>query len=198
MRCDWAIYNPLLQKYHDEEWGVPVHDDQLLFEHLALDIFQAGLSWLTILNKRKNFRIAFENFAIDTVAGFGDMKINELIANQAIIRNHQKIEAVITNARCIIEIQKDYGSFDAYIWQFTGGQTIHNAYKKITDLPANTPQSDAMSRDLRKMGFRFTGSTICYAFMQATGMVNDHLTGCFRYKPILEMNPYNQKNSPAE
>jgi len=184
MRCDWAKNNSLLQKYHDEEWGTPVHDDQLLFEHFTLDVFQAGLSWLTILNKRENFRKAFEQFSIEKVAGFDDQKINELIQNPTIIRNYQKIEAAITNAKCILEIQKQYRSFDRYIWQFAGGKPIHNAFEKLSDLPANSPQSDSMSRELRKKGFKFVGSTICYAFMQAVGMVNDHLTGCFRYEAI--------------
>jgi DNA-3-methyladenine glycosylase I len=188
MRCDWARYNPLMQKYHDEEWGVPVHDDQLLFEHLTLDVFQAGLSWQTILNKRENFREAFDGFSIEKVAAYDQSKIDELLKNQGIIRNGQKIDAAITNARCVIKIQKEFGSFDTYIWQFTGGQPLHNAFEKISDLPANSPQSDAMSRDLRKRGFKFTGSIICYAFMQATGMVNDHLVGCFRYPPILKLS----------
>ncbi len=181
MRCEWANYNQLLEKYHDEEWGVPVHDDQLLFEHLTLDVFQAGLSWLTILKKRENFREAFDQFSIEKIAGYGNEKINELTKNQSIIRNHQKIDAAITNARCVLELQKEFETFDHYIWQFTDGKTIHNNFEKLTDLPANSPQSEAMSRDLRKRGFKFTGSTICYAFMQATGMVNDHLISCFRY-----------------
>jgi len=188
MRCDWARYNRLMQKYHDEEWGVPVHDDQLLFEHLTLDVFQAGLSWQTILNKRENFREAFDQFSIEKVAAYGKKKIDELVQNQGIIRNYKKIEAAITNANCIIELQKEYGSFDRYIWQFSEGKTIHNAFEKLTDLPANSPNSDAMSRDLRKRGFKFTGSTICYAFMQAVGMINDHLTGCFRYQPIIQLS----------
>ena len=188
MRCDWARYNPLMQKYHDEEWGVPVHDDQLLFEHFTLDVFQAGLSWQTILNKRENFRKAFDGFSIEKVAEYNKVKIEGLMQNPGIIRNSQKIDAAITNARCVIEIQKEYGSFDAYIWQFTSGKTLHNTHEKLSDLPANSPQSDAMSRDLRKRGFKFTGSTICYAFMQATGMVNDHLTECFRYQPILQLS----------
>ncbi len=188
MRCDWARYNQLMQKYHDEEWGVPVHDDQLLFEHLILDVFQAGLSWQTILNKRENFRIAFDQFSIDKVAAYGKKEIDELVQNQGIIRNYKKIDAAITNANCIIKLQKEYRSFDRYIWQFTEGKTIHNAFEKLTDLPANSLNSDAMSRDLRKRGLKFTGSTICYAFMQAVGMVNDHLTGCFRYQPIVQLS----------
>jgi len=188
MRCDWARYNRLMQKYHDEEWGVPVHDDQLLFEHLTLDVFQAGLSWQTILNKRENFREAFDQFSIEKVAAYGKKKIDELVQNQGIIRNYKKIEAAITNANCIIELQKEYGSFDRYIWQFSEGKTIHNAFEKLTDLPANSPNSDAMSRDLRKRGFKFTGSTSCYAFMQAVGIINDHLTGCFRYQPIIQLS----------
>ena len=188
MRCDWARYNQLMQKYHDEEWGVPVHNDQLLFEHLILDVFQAGLSWQTILNKREQFREAFDEFSIEKIADYNHKKIDELTKNPGIIRNYQKIEAAIANAKCVLEIQKEFGSFDTYIWQFTGGTTIHNHFEKLTDLPANSPQSDAMSRDLRKRGFKFTGSTICYAFMQAVGMFNDHLTSCFRYEPIVNLS----------
>ena len=184
MRCEWARNNELLQKYHDEEWGVPVHDARLLFEHLVLDIFQAGLSWLTILKKRDYFRVAFDGFSIEKVAAYQEKKIEELITNPNIIRNRQKVEAAICNAKLILEIQKKYGSFDRFIWQFTEGKTIHNSFVKDSDLPANSPQSDAMSRELRKMGFKFLGSTICYAFMQATGMVNDHVTSCFRYREL--------------
>jgi len=184
MRCDWAKNNPLLQKYHDEEWGVPVHDDRVLFEHLSLDVFQAGLSWLTILNKRDNFREAFDHFEIEKVALYGKEKIEELISNPGIIRNRMKVEATIENANCILALQKEYGSFDKFIWQFTGGITIQNSFEKQSDLPAISPESDAMSRELRRFGFKFLGSTICYAFMQATGMINDHVTSCFRYKAL--------------
>jgi len=184
MRCDWAKNNPLLQKYHDEEWGVPVHDDRLLFEHLSLDVFQAGLSWLTILNKRENFRNAFDNFEISKVSLYDKNKVEELINNPGIIRNRMKVEATIENANCVLSLQKEYGSFDRFIWQFTKGTSKHNSFEKQSELPAVSAESDAMSRELRRLGFKFLGSTICYAFMQATGMINDHITSCFRYSAI--------------
>ena len=184
MRCNWSTSNPLMIKYHDEEWGVPVHDDQLLFEHLTLDGFQAGLSWQTVLNKRENFRNAFDNFDLSKVAKYNQDKINELLENNGIIRNRQKIEAAINNATKILEIQEDSGSFDSYIWSFTKGRTIQNNFNKMSDLPATSQVSDAMSKSLRARGFKFVGSTICYAFMQAIGMVNDHITSCFRFQQI--------------
>jgi DNA-3-methyladenine glycosylase I len=184
MRCEWSVTDPLLQLYHDTEWGVPVHNDRLLFEHLALDSFQAGLSWLTILKKRGNFKDALNNFSIEKIAAYDNKKIDELLSNQGIIRNRSKIEAVINNARHVMEVQNEFGSFDHYIWQFVNYQTIHNSWKTLQELPATSPESDAMSKELKKRGFKFTGSTICYAFMQATGMVNDHLASCFRYKEI--------------
>jgi DNA-3-methyladenine glycosylase I len=184
MRCDWAIHNKLMQQYHDEEWGSPVHDDRLLFEHLSLDCFQAGLSWQTILNKREGFRAAFDNFDIAKVASYGDTKIQSLLSDVSIIRNTMKIDAIICNAKLILEIQKEYGSFDKYIWQFSSGKTIQNMHIKQYEIPAYSDISDAMSRDMRKKGFKFTGTTICYAFMQATGIVNDHLKSCFRFKEL--------------
>ncbi len=184
MRCDWSVQNPLMIKYHDEEWGVPVHNDQELFEHLSLDSFQAGLSWQTVLNKRDNFREAFDNFDIHKVAQYSQEKVSLLLENKGIIRNRQKIEAAINNANKVIEIIEEYGSFDRYIWGFTQGQTLHNSFKFMSDIPATSDASDAMSKSLRAKGFKFVGSTICYAFMQATGMVNDHVTSCFRYQKL--------------
>jgi len=184
MRCDWAIHNKLLQKYHDEEWGTPVHDDRLLFEHLSLDCFQAGLSWQTILNKREGFRTAFDNFEIERVAAYDDKKIQSLLEDSLIIRNSAKIEATVHNARLVLEIQMHFGSFDKYIWQFTSGNTIQNAFERQFELPAYSEVSALMSRDMRTRGFKFIGSTICYAFMQAVGIVNDHLVTCFRYSEL--------------
>lgn len=184
MRCDWSSSNTLLIKYHDEEWGVPMHDDQLLFEHLSLDCFQAGLSWQTVLNKRENFRKAFDNFNLQLVARYNQVKVNELLENKGIIRNRQKIEATINNAQKILEILTEFGSFDKYIWQFTAGTTHKNNFKKISDIPATSKISDSMSQDMRARGLKFVGSTICYAFMQATGMVNDHVISCFRHKDL--------------
>lgn len=184
MRCEWSTHNPLLQKYHDEEWGTPVHDDRLLFEHLSLDCFQAGLSWQTILNKRESFRIAFDNFDIEKIAAYDESKVQSLSDNPNIIRNKNKIEAVIHNAKLVQEIQKEFGSFDHYIWSFTSGKTILNSFDKQYDIPAYSSVSEGMFRALKIRGFKFIGSTICYAFMQAVGIVNDHVTSCFRYKEL--------------
>ncbi len=183
-RCSWTGARPHDIQYHDEEWGVPVHDDNKLFEFLLLDAFQAGLSWTTILNKRDNFRAAFDNFDAEIIANYGDKKVGELLQNKGIIRNKLKIKSSITNARLFLGIQKEYGSFDTYIWQFTGGTTITNKRKSMQEIPATTKESDAMSNDLKKRGFKFVGSTICYAFMQAAGMVNDHVVDCFRYQEV--------------
>lgn len=184
MKCDWAKTTPLLEEYHDKEWGTPVHDDRLLFEHFALDSFQAGLSWSTILNKRESFKKAFDNFDIKKVAGYNEKKIELLLNDKSIVRNRMKIEAVINNAARILEIQKEFGSFDRYIWQFVDYKTIHHSFKTMKELPATSTESDTMSKDLKTRGFKFTGSTICYAIMQAIGMVNDHLVDCFRYKEL--------------
>jgi DNA-3-methyladenine glycosylase I len=184
MKCSWSTSNPKLEEYHDKEWGTSVHDDQLLFEHLALDSFQAGLSWSTILNKRENFRKAFDYFKIEKIASYNEKKVETLLKDQSIIRNRMKIEATITNARLVLTLQKEFGSFDHYIWQFVNYQTIHNSWKTLKEIPATSPESDVMSSDLKKRGFKFAGSTICYAFMQAVGMVNDHLVDCFRYKEL--------------
>jgi DNA-3-methyladenine glycosylase I len=170
--------------YHDEEWGVPVHDDRVLFEFLILEGAQAGLSWSTILNKRKNYRKAFDHFDPAQVACYDARKVAELLANPGIVRNRQKIAAAIQNARAFLEIQREFGSFDAYVWQFVGGKPKHNAWKTLKEIPAHTAESDIMSKDLKNRGFSFVGSTICYAHMQATGMVNDHLTTCFRYREL--------------
>lgn len=182
-RCDWAK-KPLDIEYHDTEWGVPIHDDTKLFEFLLLDAFQAGLSWSTILAKRENFRKAFDNFDYQKIAQYNQGKIDELLQNAGIIRNKLKINAAIGNAKVFIKVQEEFGSFDMYIWSFTGGKTIINSWKNIQNVPVTTKESDAMSKDLKKRGFKFVGSTICYAFMQAAGMVNDHLLTCFRYKDI--------------
>ncbi len=183
-RCDWGSTDPLLIHYHDTEWGVPVHDDQKLFELLALDSFQAGLSWLIVLKKRENFRKTFDDFNISSVTSYDNKKVLLLLNDSGIIRNKQKITATISNAAKIIEVQKEFGSFDKYIWQFTGNKTITNQWKIISEIPAVSPESDIMSKDLKKRGFKFAGSTICYAFMQSAGMVNDHVTDCFRYNQV--------------
>ncbi len=185
-RCGWTNNNPFHIEYHDKEWGVPLHDDQKLFEFLILDAFQAGLSWLTILKKRDNFRKAFDNFDALKIANYDEVKIRELLNNSGIIRNKLKIHAAVTNAQAFLKIQKEFGSFDKYIWQFTGNKTLVNNYKNWEEIPARTKESDAMSKDLKKRGFKFVGSTICYAFMQAAGMVNDHTVDCFRYKEVMK------------
>lgn len=182
-RCSWAK-NELNIPYHDTEWGVPVHDDRLLFEFLILEGAQAGLSWDTILRKRENYRAAFDNFDAEKVAQYSDEKCAELLLNEGIIRNRLKIKSAVGNAKAFLAVQKEFGSFDAYIWGFVGGKPIDGKRKGLGDVPAKTDVSDAMSRDLKKRGFNFVGSTIMYAFMQATGMVNDHLVTCFRYKEI--------------
>ncbi len=179
-RCEWAGDDPLYVAYHDEEWGVPVHDERQLFEMLTLEGAQAGLSWITILRKRENYRKAFDNFDPSLVAAYDEQKIAELLANPGIVRNKLKINSTVANARAFLQVQEECGSFDRYIWQFVDGQPIVNAWTKLDELPAQTPESQAMSKDLRKRGFRFVGPTICYAFMQAAGMVDDHEMGCFR------------------
>lgn len=170
--------------YHDEEWGVPLHDDRKLFEFLVLDAFQAGLSWRTILHKRENFRLAFDGFDAKLIARYKKRKIGQLLENAGIVRNRMKIEATVANAKVFLRVQGEYGSFDSYIWQFVGGQPKQNRWRSLKRLPASTPDSDRMSKDLKERGFKFVGSTICYAFMQAAGMVNDHLVNCFRYEEV--------------
>jgi DNA-3-methyladenine glycosylase I len=184
IRCPWPGTDPLYVKYHDIEWGVPLHDDHQLFEFLLLDGFQAGLSWITILKKRTNYRKAFDHFNPKKIAAYDKRKVKELLANQGIVRNKLKIEAAIQNASAFLTVKKEFGSFDNYIWQFTDGKTIKNTWETLAQIPAKTNESTAMSNDLKKRGFKFVGPTICYAFMQAAGMVNDHLVSCFRYHQI--------------
>ena len=182
-RCTWPT-NELSVRYHDTEWGVPVHDDRLLFEYLILEGAQAGLSWQTVLNKRENYRAAFDNFEADKIARYGDKKIAELLANTGIIRNRLKIHSTVLNAKAFLKVQAEFGSFDKYLWQFADGKPIINRRQSMKEVPSRTEVSDAMSKDLLKRGFKFVGSTICYANMQAVGMVNDHLVTCFRHKKL--------------
>jgi DNA-3-methyladenine glycosylase I len=184
-RCPWAKTDLYVQ-YHDTEWGVPVHDDRLLFELLILEGAQAGLSWETILKKRGSYRDAFDQFDAAVIAKYGQTKRKSLLADAGIIRNRLKIEAAIQNAKMFLAVQDEFGSFDEYIWRFVANQTKQNAWKSLKEVPAKTPESDAMSKDLKQRGFKFVGSTICYAFMQAVGMVNDHLVGCFRHGELQE------------
>jgi DNA-3-methyladenine glycosylase I len=179
-RCGWAGSDPLYVRYHDEEWGVPVHDDRRLFEMLILEGAQAGLSWITILRKRDAYRRAFDRFDPKKVAGYDGRRRRALLNDPGIVRNRLKIEAAVTNAAACLEVQREFGSFDDYLWRFVGGRPIVNRPATLKDIPTSTPESDAMSRDLKRRGFRFVGSTICYAFMQAVGMVDDHLTSCYR------------------
>ena len=183
MRCAWAN-TPLSTPYHDDEWGTPLHDDQRLFEFLILEGAQAGLSWELILQKRNSYREAFDGFDPERVVAYDDAKVAELLGNPGIVRNRLKVAAAIGNARAFLEAQREFGSFDAYIWGFVDGTTVRNAWQSHAEVPASTPQSEAMSKELRKRGFRFVGPTICYAFMQATGMVNDHVVNCFRYSQV--------------
>jgi len=181
-RCEWCGNDPLYVAYHDDEWGVPVHDDRKLFEMLILEGAQAGLSWSTILKKRENYRKAFDNFDAKKAAKYDKAKVAKLLADSGIVRNRLKIAATIQNARAFLEVQKEFGSFDRYIWQFVDGKPQKNKWKSLKAIPPKTTESDAMSKDLKKRGFSFVGSTICYAFMQAVGMVNDHVVTCFRYR----------------
>jgi DNA-3-methyladenine glycosylase I len=182
-RCWWAQSESMIP-YHDNEWGVPVHDDRLLFEFLILEGAQAGLSWSTILNKRENYRKAFDNFDPRRVAAYDAKKIKELLNNPGIVRNRLKINAAVQNAQAMLPVQKEFGTFDKYLWSFVGGKQIQNRRKSVKEVPARTPESDAMSKDLLKRGFKFVGSTICYALMQAVGMVNDHTMDCFRFREL--------------
>ena len=185
-RCAWVPTGDLLYlDYHDHEWGVPVHNDLIWFEFLILEGFQAGLSWRTILKKRENFRMAFDHFNPQKIASYNDAKIGELLSNAGIIRNHNKIRASIVNARAFLSLQEEFGSFDSYIWRFVGGHPKVNAWNSIADIPARSPESDTLSKNLIQKGFRFVGPTICYAHMQATGMVNDHTIDCFRYQELI-------------
>jgi DNA-3-methyladenine glycosylase I len=182
VRCAWAGDDPLYQKYHDTEWGIPVHDDRKLFEMLILEGAQAGLSWITILKKRENYRKAFDRFDPVKIAAYKRPKIEALLKDAGIVRNRLKVEGTVRNARAFLAVQEEFGSFDAYIWRFVGGKQKRNTVRSLKDIQPTTPESDAMSKDLKKRGFTFVGSTICYAFMQAVGMVDDHTEGCFRRK----------------
>jgi len=192
-RCSWCGDTPIYVEYHDNEWGRPLHDDRKLFEFLILEGAQAGLSWITVLKKREAYRLAFDGFDPNVVALYGDAKIEELMQNEGIVRNRLKINAAITNAKLFLEVQKQHGSFDSFIWRYVDGKPIVGHFESIEDVPATTPISDKMSKDLKKMGFKFVGSTIMYAFMQATGMVNDHFTDCFVYEEGL----HSEKTPPS-
>jgi DNA-3-methyladenine glycosylase I len=183
-RCEWAIRSELEQSYHDNEWGVAVHDDRSLFEFLILEGAQAGLSWSTILRKREGYRKAFENFDAQKISRYSGNDISRLLVNSEIIRNKLKINATITNASVFLQVQEQFGSFNHYIWQFVHGRPIQNSWERMIDIPSSTPESEVMSKDLQKRGFKFVGATICYAFMQAVGMVNDHVVDCFRYEEL--------------
>jgi len=187
-RCVWAGDDPLYHKYHDEEWGVPLHGDKKLFEFLILEGMQAGLSWITILRKREAFREAFDRFDYNKVAAYGDDKIQALLANEGIVRNRLKVHAAVTNARAFIRIREEFGTFNKYLWGFVDYQPIQNALKRHKDIPAKTALAETLSKDLKKRGFSFVGPTIIYAFMQATGMVNDHTTDCFRYQAVRKLS----------
>ncbi len=184
VRCSWCGTDPLYIKYHDEEWGVPVKDDKTLFEFLILETFQAGLSWITILRKRENFRKAFDNFDYKKIAQYNQEKIDALLQDAGIIRNKLKVHAAVTNAKLFMELQKEFGSFSNYMWGFVNNEPIKNAWKTHKDVPPTSAESDALSKDLKKRGFKFVGSTVIYAHMQATGMVNDHIIDCFRYHEV--------------
>jgi len=183
-RCPWCVTDPILMHYHDTEWGIPEHRDDKLFEFILLDTFQAGLSWKTVLKKRANFKAAFDQCIPAKIAGYSEVKINELLQNENIIRNRQKINASISNAKAFIQVQQEFGSFDTFIWQFTDYQTIHQKWAIPEAVPVRSAESDAMSKELIRRGFKFVGSTICYAFMQSIGMINDHLITCHRYKEL--------------
>ncbi len=183
-RCVWPGDDPLYRAYHDDEWGVPLHDDRALFEFLTLEGAQAGLSWITILRKRENYRAVFDNFDSEHIARYDTSKIELLLQNPGIVRNRLKIEAAVNNAQKFLEVQEKYGSFDAFAWQFVGGKPRQNHWRSLAEIPASTVESDAMSKELKRRGFKFVGSTICYAHMQATGMVNDHTVDCFRHKEL--------------
>jgi DNA-3-methyladenine glycosylase I len=185
-RCEWPANDELMLRYHDAEWGAPVHDDRKHFEFLALDAFQAGLSWAIVLKKRENFRKAFDNFDPAKIARYREAKILRLLNEPGIIRNRLKIRSTVTNAMAFLEIQKEFGSFDKFIWRFTGGKQKINRWKKLSQIPSRSPESDAMSAELKRRGFKFVGTTICYSYMQAAGMVNDHRMSCFRYREVIE------------
>lgn len=182
IRCTWCGEDPLYVKYHDEEWGIPCHEDRQIFEMLCLEGAQAGLSWITVLRKRENYRAAFDNFDAEKIACYGEDKVDELLQNPGIVRNRLKVNAFIKNARSFLTVQKEFGTFDRYIWQFVGGEPLVHNFASLREIPAKTSEAEAMSKDLQKRGFTFVGPTICYAFMQACGLVNDHFVDCFRYR----------------
>lgn len=184
IRCDWAGDDPLYNDYHDKEWGVPVYDDHKIFEFLILETFQAGLSWITVLKKRENFRKAFDNFDYKIIAGYDEDKVQSLLLDPGIIRNRLKIRATISNAQAFVRVQKEFGTFSKYIWGFVGGKPLQNSFHSMNEMPANTTLSDEISKDLKKRGFKFVGSTVIYAHMQATGMVNDHVVDCYRHSEL--------------
>jgi DNA-3-methyladenine glycosylase I len=186
IRCDWSLGHPLMIAYHDTEWGVPVHDDRKLFEFLVLDAAQAGLSWRTVLLKRENYRKAFDNFDAEKVAGYTEKRVAKLLQNPGIIRNRLKIRSAVTNARAMLKVRDEFSSLDCYLWQFVDGQPRINRFQSMKQLPATSKESDAMSKDMKQRGFTFCGSTICYAFMQAAGLVNDHIVTCFRHREVQE------------
>lgn len=190
-RCTWP-QTELDIAYHDTEWGVPVHDDRVLFEFLTLEGAQAGLSWSTILKKRENYRRAFADFDPARVARFTPARVNKLLEDPGIVRNRLKVESTVTNARAFLKVQKEFGTFDSYVWRFVDGRPLINAWSELAEIAPRTPESDALSKDLQQRGFRFVGSTICYAFMEAVGMVNDHVTSCFRYRELLELAKANR------
>jgi DNA-3-methyladenine glycosylase I len=187
IRCPWVNDDPLMIQYHDEEWGVPIHDNRLLFEFLILEGAQAGLSWATILRKRNNYLLAFDNFEPDKISDYSDQKIEDLRNDPGIVRNKLKIKATVSNAKAFLKIQEEFGSFDSYIWKFVDGKPIQNVWKDLTEIPSSTAESEDMSSDLKSRGFKFIGPTICYSFMQAVGMVNDHTVDCFRHSEILNL-----------
>ncbi len=187
IRCEWCGCESLYIDYHDEEWGVPVHDDRLLFEFLSLEGAQAGLSWLTILKKRESYRRAFDDFDYNIISSYNEVDVARLIADSGIVRNRLKIESVIRNARGVVKVIEEFGTFDLFLWRYVEGRPVQNCWKNVTDIPSKIKISELMSKDLKRLGFNFVGPTICYAFMQAVGMVNDHVTDCFRYKEIRDM-----------
>ena len=184
IRCDWSLGHPLMIEYHDTEWGVPVHDDRKLFEFLVLDAAQAGLSWRTVLLKRENYRKAFDNFVAEKVARYTEKRVAKLLTNPGIVRNQLKVNSAVTNARAMLKVREEFSSFDSYVWQFVDGRPRVNRFQSMRQIPATSKESDAMSKDMKQRGFTFCGSTICYAFMQAAGLVNDHIVGCFRFHEV--------------
>jgi DNA-3-methyladenine glycosylase I len=191
-RCEWADRSELERSYHDDEWGEPIHEDRSLFEFLVLEGAQAGLSWSTILGKREGYRRAFDNFDAMKISRYSEDDVSRLLADPSIVRNRLKINATIANARAFLQVQEQFGSFDRYIWQFVNGKPMQNSWQKITDIPSSTPESEAMSKDLKRRGFKFVGTTICYAFMQAVGMVNDHVVGCFRQRELKKKSSHKE------